>query len=81
MQLTRAAFAATANPTGQDESRPQDRQFTARYDDSLECEKCGKPRYTQKDYWDYNSVPPDFRGGGGRGRGRRIYRGRGRSGY
>ena len=41
MQLTRAAFAATnpANPTGQDEPQPQP---TARYDDALECEKCGK---------------------------------------
>jgi len=85
MQLTRAAFNANtanpANPTGQDESQPQ---TSARYDDSLECEKCGKPGYAQKDYWDYNSVPSDFRGGGcGRGRGN-VSRGRGgraRGGY
>ena len=76
MQSTRIAFAAdtTANPTGQDESQPQQ---TARYDDSLECEKCGKPGYAQKDCWDCNGVPSDFRGGGrGRGRGN-ASRGRG----
>src|SRR2546423_12664064 len=46
MQLTRAAFNANtanpANPTGQDESQLQ---TSARYNDSLECEKYGKPGY------------------------------------
>jgi hypothetical protein len=81
MQLTRAAFAAnTGRSTGQDESQSQDRQPSARYDEFLECEKCGKPGYAQKDCWDCNGVPPDFRGGRGRGRGRGTYGGRGRGG-
>src|SRR6266496_3903519 len=79
MQLTRLAFAAniTANPTGQNESQPQ---LTARYDDSLEYEKCGKPGYAQKDCWDCNGVPPDFRGRGGRSQGRDNGLSRGRGG-
>jgi hypothetical protein len=77
-QLTRAAFTTnTDKPAGQDESQAQsqsqDRQ-PPRYDDSLECEKCGKPGYALKDCWDGNGVPPEFRG---RGRG---YRGRDRGG-
>src|SRR5437016_14533960 len=81
IQSTRAAFAANTSKPAEEGSQSQDCQPPARYDDSLECEKCGKPGYAQKACWDCNGVPPDFRGGGrGRGRGRGTYRGRGRGG-
>jgi hypothetical protein len=86
--LTRAAFNAnTGKPAGQNDSQsqtqaqassqPQDPQQRPRYDESIECEGCGRLGYAQKDCYTCNYPTSRGRGRGRGGRNRDSSRGRG----